>query len=142
MLGIVWCIFRIGEASIQIYDKNNYWRLLHIAEQYSGTTGSERAALIDSGRGILKTKDFRFVIAQLFFSIGTFTYSLLFVTDGVVPLLIGWFGVIASIVYGIGNGIFMVKPSVKAPWNIGGLLILLFEACLGGWLLWYSFIIP
>jgi len=32
ILGFVWCIFRIGEALIQIYDKKNYWGLLNIAK--------------------------------------------------------------------------------------------------------------
>ena len=142
ILGIVWCIFRIGEALIQIYDKNNYWGLLNIAKQYSDTSGAEKDALIDLGRSILKTKEFRFGIAQLFFSIGTIAYSILFVTYGDVLTIIGWFGIVASILYGFGNGIFLIKPNFKVLWNIGGLLILLFEIVLGGWLMLYSVIIP
>ncbi|NVM37272.1 MAG: DUF4386 domain-containing protein [Candidatus Lokiarchaeota archaeon] len=142
ILGIIWCIFRIGEALIQIYDKNNYWGLLNLAKQYSDTSGAERDALIDLGRSVLKTKEFRFVFAQLFFSIGTLAYSILFVTYGDVLTIIGWFGIVASILYGFGNGIFLIKPNFKVLWNIGGLLILLFELVLGGWLMWYSVIIP
>ena len=138
LLGIVWCIFRIGEALIQIYDKKNYWGLLSIAIKYSDTSGAEKDALIDLGSSILKTKEFRFVIAQLFFSIGTLAYSTLFVTYGVVPLFIGWFGIVASIFYGFGNGIFLIKTNFKLLWSIGGLLILLFELVLGGWLLFFS----
>ena len=138
ILGIVWCISRIVEALIQIYDKKNYWGLLNLATKYSATSGAEKDALIDSGRSILKTKESRFVITQLFFSIGTLTYSILFVTYGVVPIIIGWFGIIASILYGFGNGIFIIKPNIKAIWNIGGLLILIFEVVLGGWLLIFS----
>jgi len=141
ILGIVWCIFRIGEALIQIYDKKNYWGLLSIARQYSGTSGSEKDALIDLGRSILKTKEFIFGIAQLFFSIGTIAYSILFVTSRVNPI-IGWFGIIASILYGFGNVIFLIKSNSKVLWNLGGLLILLFEMILGGWLIIYSLIIP
>ena len=144
ILGIVWCISRIGEALIQIYDKKNYWGLLNIATKYSDTSGAEKNALIDSGRSILKTKEFRFVIAQLFFSIGTISYSILFVTYAyeVVPAFIGWFGIVASILYGFGNGIFLIKPNFKAMWSLGGLLILLFEIALGVSLIYYSFIIP
>ncbi len=137
ILGIVWCISRIVEALIQIYDKKNYWGLLNIAIKYSDTSGAEKDVLTDLGSSILKTKEFRFVIAQLFFSIGTIAYSILFVTDGVVPTIIGWFGIVASILYGFGNGIFLIKPNFKVLWNIGGLLILLFEIVLGGWLLFY-----
>ncbi len=138
ILGIVWCIFRIGEALIQIYDKKNYWGLLNIAIKYSDTSGTEKDALIDSGRNILKTKEFRFAIAQILFFIGTLAYSILFVTYGVVPIIIGWFGIVASILYGFGNGIFLIKSNFKILWNIGGLLIFLFEVVLGGWLLFFS----
>ena len=140
ILGIVWCIFRIGEALIQIYDKRNYWGLLNLAKQYSDTSGAEKDELIDLGRSILKTKDSTFTFAQILFSIGTLAYSILFVTYGVVPAIIGWFGIVASILYGFGNGIFRIKPKFKALWNIGGLLILLFEVVLGGWLLFFSHI--
>jgi hypothetical protein len=142
ILGIVWCTFRIGEALIQIYDKKNYWGLLSIAKQYSDTSGTEKDALIDLGRSILKTKEFRFGIAQLCFSIGTIAYSILFVTFGDVLSIIGWFGIVASLLYGFGNGIFLIKSNFKVLWNIGGLLILLFEIVLGGWLLISSFFIP
>jgi len=141
ILGIIWCMFRIGEALIQIYDKKNYWGLLNIAKQYSDTSGAEKDALIDLGHSILKTKKFRFGIAQLFFSIGTLAYSILFITYGINPI-IGWFGIVASILYGFGNGIILIKSNFKVLGNFGGLLILLFEITLGGWLIIYSLIIP
>ena len=119
---------------IQIYDKKNYWGLLNLAKQYSDTSGAEKDALIDLGRSILKTKKFRFGIAQLFFSIGTLAYSILFVTYGINPI-IGWFGIVASILYGFGNGIILIKPNFKVLGNFGGLLILLYEVVLGGLLL-------
>ena len=52
-LAVVWAIFRIGEGLIQIYNKKNYWGLLNIARQYSGTSGAEKNALIDLGHSIL-----------------------------------------------------------------------------------------
>jgi hypothetical protein len=97
ILGIVWLIARIGEALIQIYDKKNYWGLLNIAIKYSNTMGDEKNTLIDLGSSILKTKEVRFLVAQILFSIGTLAYSILFVTFDVVPVIIGWFGIIASI---------------------------------------------
>jgi len=135
ILGIIWCIFRIGEALIQIYDKKSYWGLLNIAIKYSDTNVAEKNVLIDLGRSILKTKTSRFSFAQILFSIGTLAYSILFVTYDVVPIIIGWFGIIASILYGLGNGIFRIKANFKVLWNIGGLLIFLFEVVLGVWLL-------
>ena len=138
ILGIVWAIFRIGEGLIQIYNKKNYWGLLNIARQYSGTSGAEKNALIDLGRSILKSKNSNFTFAQILFSIGTLAYSILFVTIEVVPEIVGWFGIVASILYGFGNGIMLVKPKFKGLWNLGGLLILIFEIVLGGWLLFSS----
>ena len=44
----------------------------------------------------------------------------------------------ACMLYGFGNGIILVKPNVKVPAYFGGLLIFLFEAVLGGWLLFSS----
>lgn len=134
-LAVVWTIFRIGEGLIQIYYKKNYWGLLNIARQYSGAIGAERNALIDLGHIILKTKSSSFSFAQLLFSVGTLAYSTLFIIYGVVPALIGWFGIVASSIYGLGNVIFLIKPNFKTLWNIGGLLILLFEIVLGGWLI-------
>jgi len=141
IFGIIWCISRIGEALIQIYDKKNYWGLLNLANQYFDNSGAKRDALINSGRNILKTKDIRFGFAQILFSVGTIAYTIVFISSGVAPIL-GWFGLIAGILYGIGNTIFLLKPNFKILWNIGGLLILLFELVLGGWLLVYSVIIP
>ena len=135
ILGIVWVTFRIGEGLIQIYYKKNYWGLLNIARQYPGASGAEKNALIDLGRSILKTKSSSFSFAQFLFSIGTLAYSILFVTHEVVPIIIGWFGIVVSILYGLGNGIILVKPNFKALLYIGGLLVLLFEIVLGGWLL-------
>ena len=138
ILAVVWTISRIGEGLIQIYNKKDYWGLLNLAKKYSGTIGAEKNALIELGRSVLKTKNSSFAFAQILFSIGTLAYSILFVTYGVVPDIIGWFGIVASILYGLGNGIQLVKPNFKALWNLGGLLILLFEIILGGWLLFYS----
>jgi hypothetical protein len=140
ILAVVWTICRIGEGLIQIYYKKSYWGLLNIARQYSGTSAAEKNALIDLGRGILQSKNSSFTFAQILFSIGTLAYSILFATSGVVPVIIGWFGIVASILYGFGNGIQLVKPNFKVLWNVGGLLIWIFEIVLGGWLLFSPFI--
>jgi hypothetical protein len=121
LLGVVWAASRGIEGLIQIYRKRDYWGLLNIAKQYSGSGGAEKEALIDSALTILEAKNSTFSIAQILFSLGTLAYSILFV--------------VASIVYGFGNGISRVRPSSKAVWNLGGLLIWIFELVLGGSLL-------
>ena len=106
-----------------------------MAKKYSSSSGAEKKALSDLALSILKKKNTVFTVTQVLFSIGTLAYSIFFVTSEVVPKALGWFGVLASIVYGLGNGIKLVKTDFKALWNIGGLLILILELILGGWLL-------
>lgn len=140
ILAIIWTIFRITEASIQIYNKKSYWKLLNIAKQHSETSGTEKEALNDLAQSILKTKNNVFTFAQILFSIGTLSYSILFVIYLVMPDFMGWFGIVASIIYGFGSGVKLLKTDFKALWGLGGLLILIFELFLGGWLLFSSII--
>ncbi|NNL99063.1 MAG: DUF4386 family protein, partial [Acidimicrobiia bacterium] len=67
--------------------------------------------------------------------VGTFSYSLVFATNSVVPALLAWFGVAAAVLYGFGNAMTIRNPDSRNVWNISGLAILVFEAILGGWLL-------
>ena len=135
ILGVVGTIFRIGESLILFYHEINYWGLLNIATQYSVTSGAEKNALIDLGLTILQSKNSGFTFGQILFSIGTLAYVILFVTRRVVPSIIGRFGLVAGILYGFGNVIILVKPNFIVLSYLGGLLILLFEVVLGGWLL-------
>jgi hypothetical protein len=64
----------------------------------------------------------------------------MFVISEVIPVLIGWFGIVAGIIYGLGNGIYRIRPNNKALWNLGGLLIWIFELVIGVWLLFSSLI--
>ena len=138
ILGVVGTIFRIGESLILFYHEINYWGLLNIATQYSVSSGAEKNALIDLARTILISKNSGFTFGQILFSIGSLAYVILFVTRGVVPSIIRWFGLVAGILYGFGNVIILVNPSFVVLGYLGGLLIMLFEVVLGGWLLFSS----
>lgn len=81
---------------------------------------------------ILETKNRIFTITQVLFSIGTLAYSVLFVAFDILPLYIGWFGIAAAAIYGTGSSV-KLKTGSQAVWNIGGLLILVYELVLGGW---------
>ena len=141
LLGVIWVIARAVEGLIQINNKLNFLDLLNVAEHYPGSTGPEKEAMSNIALSMLKSKNSTFTAAQLLFSIGTLAYSITFVLFGVIPVLIGWFGIIASIIYGLGNGIYIVKNS-KVLWNLGGLLIFIFELVLGGWLLLGTIFFP
>ena len=136
ILAVVWTVSRSLEALMQIYYKKRYWGLSSLAKQYSRANDAEKTSLVDSTRSVLKTKNTVFVVAQVLFSIGTLAYSFLFVTQTtVVPDFLGWFGIIASVIYGVGSGVNIFKPDFRAIWNVGGLLIFVFELILGGYLL-------
>jgi len=147
ILGIVWIPFRTGEGLIQIYDEKNYWRLLNIAKKHSVTSGAEKKSLNDLSRNILQSIKSRYKLVGFFWAIGTLPFSILLVTYEVVPLIIGWIGIVASISLGFGNGIDLVKTNYKKRYlkvllAIGGLGAIVFEVILGGWLLFFSHIIP
>jgi len=135
ILGIVCIVFRIGEGLIQYVNEPNYWGLLEIARQHSGSNGTEKNSLSELARTIFKTKDSRFKFAMICWSIGTLAYSIVIVTSEVVPQIIGWLGIIASILVGFSTGIKLVKLNVKDFTTIGGLMAILFEVIFGGWLL-------
>jgi len=134
-LAAIWTVSRITEGLIQIINKKSYWNLVNISIQYAEANGTEKKSLSNLTYKILKAKNFVFTFAQILFSVGTISYSILFVTSGVVPELVGWFGIIASVIYGFGSGIKLAKTNIKAVWSIGGLLILIFELILGLWLM-------
>ena len=98
-LAVIWTISRTTEGLINFYNGKNYWGLLNIARQYSSSIGIEKESVSELGRSILKSKTSVFAFAQILFSIGTLSYSILFATSEAVPVpaLIGWFGIVASI---------------------------------------------
>ncbi len=146
ILGIVWLIFRIIEGLIQVYIEKDYWGLLNLAKKYSTSSDTEKDSLIDSYHTILKAKSFRFAFAMICWSVGTLAISIVLVTYvGAVPPFIGWLGIAASITIGFANVAKLVKPNFKVydtMSSIFGMLAIVFELIIGGWLIFYSFIIP
>jgi len=138
ILGIIWLIFRTAEGLIQFINEPNYYRLLNIAKQYS--SNNEKKTLINSAKNIFKTKDTRFKFAMICWSIGTLAFSIVLVTSEVVPTIIGYLGIIASILVGLTTVIKLAKPKSKDLTAIGGLTAILFEIIIGIALLYYSII--
>ncbi len=139
MLGIVWGVFRTGEGLIQFYNEPYYWKLVDLAKKYSSTSDAEKKSLSDSARIIFKGKDTRFKYAMVCWSIGTLAFSIVLVNSGFVPVFIGWLGIIASILVGIGTAIKLVKTKIKLA-LVGALFAIVFEIIIGGWLIYYSII--
>ena len=138
ILGMVWTIFRIGEGLILSYnDIKNYGGLLNMARKYSGASGAEKTSLSDLARTMTKTKSSLFAFAMIFWSIGSLAFSIMLVTYGVNPI-IGWIGIVASVLIGFSDGILFVKQKKVIFESIGGLVALLFEVLIGVWLLLFS----
>ena len=138
ILGIIWLIFRTAEGLIQFINEPNYYRLLNLAKQYS--SNNEKKTLINSAKNIFKTKDTRFKFAMICWSIGTLAFSIVLITSEVVPTIIGYLGIIASILVGLTTVIKLAKPKSKDLTTIGGLTAILFEIIIGIALLYYSII--
>lgn len=134
ILGIILLISRIGEGLILYINDSNYWKFLNIAKKYPKSNTNEQESLSNLAMSIFKTKDQRFKLAMVCWSIGTLAFSIIIIVSGGIPEIIGWLGVIASITIGLGNGIKLVKHRLKFP-DIGALLAILFEIIIGGWLL-------
>ncbi|KON34071.1 MAG: hypothetical protein AC479_02190 [miscellaneous Crenarchaeota group-6 archaeon AD8-1] len=139
ILGIIWLIFRTAEGLIQFINEPNYWKLLKIAKQYS-TSSNEKESLSNKAKSIFKTKDQRFKIAMICWSIGTSAFSIVLVLSGIVPAIIGWLGIVASILVGFTTSIKLAKPKSKDFTAAGGLLAILFEVIIGIALIYYSII--
>jgi hypothetical protein len=137
LLGIVLGIFRISEGLIQFYNEPFYWRLINISKKYSSASSDEKKSLSDSVRRIFKGKDTRFKYAMICWSIGTLAFSTVLINLSFVPVFIGWLGIIASILVGIGTAIKLIKPKIKLA-MFGALFAILFEIIIGGWLIYYS----
>jgi hypothetical protein len=139
LLGIILVIFRMGEGLIQFYNEPFYWKLINIAKKYSSASSAEKKSLSDSARSIFKRKDTRFKYAMICWSIGTLAYSIVLINSGFAPQFIGWLGIIAGIMVGIGTAIKLVKPNIKLA-LVGALFAIVFEIIIGGWLVYYSLI--
>ncbi|MFW9866710.1 MAG: DUF4386 family protein [Candidatus Thorarchaeota archaeon] len=138
LLGIVLIIFRVPEGAIQVYIEKDYWGILTLAEKYSVTSDMEKNSLLDSYRSILKTKSMRFACAMIGWSVGTLAFSLGLVIYGLTLTFIGWIGIVTSILISFANGMKLVKPDLRAYEaisSISGLMAIVFEVLIGGWLL-------
>ena len=138
ILAISWLVFRSIESLMQIYNKRTYWKLLGLSQDYLSADESQKGKIMNHGNTILESKNTNFNISQIFFSLGTISYSILFVTIATVPNLLGWFGIIAGLIYLIGNGLEYLNKNSMLVWSVGGLFILIFELILGGWLIFFS----
>ena len=135
VLGPVWLTFRTGEALVHFAGERDYWGLRRLAQQYSVADEAERTALGESGRVILLSKNTRFTQAMVLFGIGTLAYSIVFLAHDLVPSNLARLGIVVGALDVVGSGIRLARPTFVALAYLGGLLTLIFEVLIGGWLL-------
>jgi hypothetical protein len=87
--------------------------------------------LSDLARTVFKTKDTSFKAIMIYWSIGTLAFLRVLVTYGAVLAIIGWLGIVASILICFRNNVQLVKPNIKVP-VISALFPILFEVILRG----------
>jgi hypothetical protein len=139
LLGIILLTFRIGEGLIQSINEPNYWSLIKLAEQHSDASDVDKNAITDLAGKTFKTKDRKFKFAMICWSIGTLAFSIVLATSEIAPHIIGWLGIVSSILVGFGTGIKLLKPKFRGE-VIGGLSAIIFEIIIGGYLLISPFI--
>ena len=137
-LGLVWVVARSLEGLILLYNEFKYWSLLDLARRFSVSSGVSQDDLIEVGRVVLQSKNSLFLVASIFFGIGTIAYSYLFLSHGLLPRTICWAGLVFGLLYGAGNGVRLFFPNFVLVPSVSGLGILLFELSLGLWLLFKS----
>jgi len=135
ILGIVWAISRTAEGLLQFYNEPSYWRLITLARKYSSASGKEKNVTRDHARALFNAKDFRFKFAMICWSVGTIAFSIVLATSEAAPEIIGWLGILASILVGFSTSLRLVKPKAQDFTAIGGLTAIGFELVIGGWLL-------
>lgn len=134
-LAFIGTLFRLGEGLILVYNEITFLALLNVAKKYTVVGDAEKITLSNSGRKILQTKTFRYIVGLNLLAIGTLAYCILFLSSESIPMLIGGLGFTASVISVIGTSIKLAKPNFEILYKIGLPLMMLFEITFGVWLL-------
>ena len=78
----------------------------------------------------------------IFWPTGTLAFSALLVTNELASPIIGWGGIAAALLSILVGGMKLAKRDYRFLFAVSGLLGILFEIAIGGWLLFSSHIIP
>ena len=129
LLGTLW---RLAEGSILALNEVNNLVLLDLSQKSASATGNQSVVLESIGRMLISTEGWGLKIGLIFLVSGSLVYAILFVTSGALPLALGWFGVIASILAAGGILLNLINPNL----SMASFLILIpYEIVLGFWLL-------
>ena len=133
LLGTLW---RVGEGTIIAFSELFNIVLLSVSRKFISVEGAEASTLEMMGRTIITAENGGYTIGLTFFALGSLMYAILFVSTGTVPLALGWWGIIASLLASIGIWMTLINPNMPvALKTITFLPIIPYEIVLGIWLL-------
>jgi hypothetical protein len=72
---------------------------------------------------------------MIFWAIGTFSFSIMLLLNGIVPLVISLLGIAGSISVGFSHGLVIIEHKKVLFDSISGLVALVFEISIGLWML-------
>ena len=131
-LALVGTLWRKAEGTILALTEVNKLVLLDLSQKSVSATGVYASSLESIGRMLISTEQWAFKIGLVFLVLGHLMYAILFVTSGAVPLALGWFGVIASVLAAAGIFFSLINPNSSM---VSFLVMIPYELMLGFWLL-------
>lgn len=131
-LALVGTLFRVAEGTIIALSEASNFVLLDMSQKSSSAAGPQAVALESMGRVVIALGEWGYKIGLAFLVLGSLMYAILFVTSGAVPLALGWFGVIASILAAVGIFLNLINPNMSM---VSFLALIPYEIVLGFWLL-------
>lgn len=129
LLGTLW---RVAEGTIMALNEVNSILLHSVAQRFVAATAGEASALEAVGRTLMLAKDWGYKIGLAFFVLGSLTYGVVFLSSGLVPRAIAWFGIGASLLGSATVWLHLLNPRVSVA---GSFALLPYELVLGVWLL-------
>lgn len=129
LLGTLW---RVAEGTIMALNEINYIMLLAVAQKFVSTVGAETSALETIGRTLIQAEDWGLKIGFAFLALGHLVYAILFVSSRSVPLALGWFGILASVLAAGGILLNIINPNISMA---SAVVLIPYELVLGVWLL-------
>jgi hypothetical protein len=135
-LALIGTLWRLAEGTIIAFSELFNIVLLTMGRKYVSATGAEADTLEMMGGTIITAENGGYTIGLAFFALGSLMYAILFVSTGTVPLALGWWGIIASLLASIGIWATLINPNMPAALKmITFLPIIPYEIVLGTWLL-------
>lgn len=131
-LALIGTLWRVAEGTIIALAEVSNFVLLDVSQKSTTASGAQAIALESMGQFVISVGESGYKIGLVFLVFGSLMYAILFVTSGAVPLALGWFGVIASILAAGGIFLNLVNPNLSM---VSFMIMIPYEIVLGFWLL-------